>query len=291
MARPLRVQFKNGWYHVTSRGNQRQRIYLDDGDRRHFLELLAEMSERHAVEVHAYVLMDNHYHLLVRTPQANLSAAIQWLNVAYSIWWNRRHDRAGHLFQGRFKAVVIESGQWVLECSLYLHLNPVAVAALALSKEQKRAEAQGVGRAPESVRAERVERLRSYRWSSFRASAGYGLSPEWLRTEELLRRSGGQKGYRRLAEAKAGRGLNESLWSQVKWGLALGGTGFAEKVRAQLNVGRESTGRRALRVRQRWCDVVRAVERARGQAWEDLASRHGDPALAMALYVARRTTG
>ena len=120
MARPLRIQLRNGWYHVTARGNNRQRIYLDARDRRHLLELLAEMRERQALEVHAFVLMDNHYHLLVRTPHANLSAAIQWLNVAYSVWWNRRHGRTGHVFQGRFKAVVVESGKWVLEGSLYL---------------------------------------------------------------------------------------------------------------------------------------------------------------------------
>jgi len=118
MARPLRVNFKNGWYHVTARGINRQRIYCDERNRRHFLE-------RHGVQVHAYVLMDNHYHLLVRTPQANLSAALQWLNVAYSIWWNRRHDRVGPVFQGRFKAVVVEPGQWVLEEALGHNSNGV----------------------------------------------------------------------------------------------------------------------------------------------------------------------
>ena len=89
VARPLRVQFRNAWYHVTARGNNRQRIYCDPPDHRHFLEWLGQMSERHGPEVHTYALMDNHYHLLVRTPHANLSAALQWLNVAYSVWWNR----------------------------------------------------------------------------------------------------------------------------------------------------------------------------------------------------------
>ncbi|SPE54323.1 hypothetical protein SBV1_1800007 [Verrucomicrobia bacterium] len=132
--------------------------------------------------------MDNHYHLLVRTPQANLSAALQWLNVAYSIWWNRRHERVGHVFQGRFKAVVVESGEWVLACSLYLHLNPVAVGALGMSKDQKKAEARGQARAPELVRVQRLERLRGYRWSSFRAYAGYDAPAAWLSTGEVLRR-------------------------------------------------------------------------------------------------------
>ena len=291
MARPLRAQFRNGWYHVTARGNNRQRIYFDEPDRRHFLELLGQMSERHAVEVHAYTLMDNHYHLLLRTPLANLSRAVQWLNTAYGIWWNRRHRRAGHVFQGRFKAVVVESGQWVLECSLYLHLNPVAVAALALSKSQKRAERRGLRQAPAPTRLRRLEVLRVYPWSSFRALAGYGGAPPWLFREELLRRAGGEAGYRRLAEERAGGGLAESLWSSVKWGLVLGGESFARKVRAQVAAGRESNGRRALRGRRSWAEVVRALERARGERWAEFAGRHGDPGLATALYVARRCTG
>ena len=291
MARPLRVQFRNGWYHVTARGNNRRRIYFDERDRRHFLQLLEEMSERHSVEVHAYVLMDNHYHLLVRTPMANLSRAVQWLNTAYGIWWNRRHRRAGHVFQGRFKAVVVESGQWVLECSLYIHLNPVAVAVLGLSKSRKRAERRGLAVAPASVRSRRLEVLRDYRWSSFRALAGYGGSPPWLCREELLHRAGGEAGYRRLAEQRAGGGLEESLWSSLKWGLVLGGESFARKVRAQVAPVRENNGRRALRGRRTWAEVVRALERARGERWAEFAGRHGDPGLAMALYVARRCTG
>ncbi len=291
MARPLRVQFKNGWYHVTARGNNRQRIFYDDRDRRHFLELMAEMSERQAVEVHAYVLMDNHYHLLLHTPHANLSATVQWLNVAYSIWWNRRHGRVGHVFQGRFKAVLVESGEWVLACSVYIHLNPVAVDSLALSKNQKRAEGRGLVQAPESLRAERLEKLRKYPWSSFRAYAGYSVAAEWLSREEVLGRAGGEAGYRRLAEEKAGRGLDESLWSQLRWGLILGGESFAWTVRAQIEAKRENSGRRALRGRSSWTEVVQAVEKARGEPWAQFAGRRGDPGLAMALYVARRCTG
>ena len=100
----------DGWYHVTARGNERRAIFRDDRDRTRFVELLGELTERFGVRVHAYVLMDNHYHLLVSTPQGNLSAAMQWLGVSYSVWFNRRHGRAGHLFQGRFKAVVLEGG-------------------------------------------------------------------------------------------------------------------------------------------------------------------------------------
>ncbi len=291
MARSLRANFKNGWYHVTARGNNRQRIFFDEPDRRHFLELVGQMIERQRVQVHAYVLMDNHYHLVVRTPEANLSAAVQWLNVAYSIWWNRRHGRTGHVFEGRFKAVVIESGEWVLACSLYLHLNPVAVTGLGLSKREKLAESRGERRAPAAVLAKRLERLRNYPWSSFGAYAGYGAGPAWLSREEVLARAGGPKGYRKLAEEKVGRGLEESLWSQLRWGLVLGGERFARKVQEGLKVGRESTGRRAARGRKAWGEVVRAVEKARGEKWKAFARRRGDPGLALTLYVGRRCTG
>jgi hypothetical protein len=187
--------------------------------------------------------------------------------------------------------VVVESGEWVLACSLYLHLNPVAVAGLGLSKREKLAESRGVRVAPAGVLAKRLERLRSYPWSSFRAYAGYDSGPQWLSCQELLARAGGTKGYRKLAEEKVGRGLEESLWSNLRWGLVLGGERFARKVQARLKVGRESSGRRAVRGRQSWGQVVRAVERERGEKWAEFAPRRGDPGLALALYVGRRCTG
>src|SRR5436305_10752031 len=162
MARPLRIDLKNGWYHVANRGNNRQAIYLDTRDRKHFLDLLGEMSGRYSVEVHAYVLMRNHYHLIVRTPEANLSSAIQWLNVAYSIWWNWRHGRSGHLFGGRFKAVLVEAGDWVLACSLSVHLNPVFMASLGLSKSQKGAEGKGWRKPERELLAKGLEKLRGH---------------------------------------------------------------------------------------------------------------------------------
>lgn len=101
MASPLRIQLVNGWYHLTARGNERREIHRDSRDYRHFLELSAQWPQRCRIVLAAYVLMPNHYHLLVRTPAANLSAAMQWLNVSYSVWFNRRHQRAGRLLQGR----------------------------------------------------------------------------------------------------------------------------------------------------------------------------------------------
>ncbi|MCX6991560.1 MAG: transposase, partial [Kiritimatiellaeota bacterium] len=161
MARPLRIDIADGWYHITNRGIDRQRIFDDDRDCGHFLELLGEMHERYAARIHAYVLMGNHYHLLIQTPEANASRAIQWLNVSYSLWYNCRHNRVGPLFQGRFKSVLIEGeGAWVLEALFYLHLNPVRVRGLGLDKAGRRLEGRGLQAAgAEQVQA-RLEQLR-----------------------------------------------------------------------------------------------------------------------------------
>ena len=131
MARPLRVNVRGGWYHVTARGLERRQIFSSERDHEHFLELLEEMWKRYGVEVHAYALMGNHYHLLLRTPEANASEAVQWLNVSYSVWFNKKRDRWGHVFGGRFASVLIDSeGSWALNASVYVHLNPVRVQGL-----------------------------------------------------------------------------------------------------------------------------------------------------------------
>src|SRR6185436_10718972 len=105
-------------------GIERRPIFLDNRDRQHFLELLDEWTARFALSLHAYVLMDNHYHLLIELSHPNLSRAVQWLNVSYSVWFNRRHQRSGYLFQGRFKSVVVDPVGWGLGMSAYIHLNP-----------------------------------------------------------------------------------------------------------------------------------------------------------------------
>ena len=127
MARPLRVDVAGGWYHVRARGIERRTIFHAPREHEHFLDLLEEMSERYGVEVHAYALLGNHYHLLIRTPRRNASQALQWLNVSYSVWYNKRTNRVGPLFQGRFKSVLIDGeGAWALGASVYVHLNDLA---------------------------------------------------------------------------------------------------------------------------------------------------------------------
>jgi len=200
MARALRIERHGGRYHVTARGNERKSIYRRDSDRAHFLTLLAEATERFGIRIHAYVLMDNHYHLLVETPEANLSRAMQWLNVSYSMWFNRRHDRAGHLLQGRFNAVVVEDEAGWQELGRYVHLNPVRIAGLGLNKRQRAASKAGLAVAPKAqLIAQRLKRLREFPWSSYRAYAGYCRGVDWLWRQPLDRLCGGKSDSERRA--------------------------------------------------------------------------------------------
>jgi REP element-mobilizing transposase RayT len=298
MTRPLRINLEGGWYHVTARGNNRQAIYADDRDRDHFLDLVGEMVERYGVRLHAYVLMTNHYHLLVETPGANVSRAIQWLNVSYSVWYNKRQECSGHVFQGRFYSVLIESEAWGLEVSEYLHLNPVRVAGLGLGKPDRKQERAGRRAAATKEEVSRwLKVLRGYRWSSYRAYAGYERGKEWLTKDVLWRRvkgraRGGAGRYRREVEKQVKGEQKESPWQALKAGVVLGREAFVERVR-QVATGdeREQPGLKALRVRVSFEDVVRAVEEEKGATWEQFYEKQGDWGRDLVLAIARRQCG
>lgn len=141
MARPYRLQAENCFYHITSRGNERKKIYEREEDYKKFLEKVKQAKDKYQFYLYAYVLMPNHYHLLVETPQANLSKIMQTINSSYTTYFNRRKKRYGHLFQGRYKSIVVDRDSYYLELSRYIHLNP--------------------------VRAKMLEKPEEYRWSSF----------------------------------------------------------------------------------------------------------------------------
>src|SRR4030042_4360893 len=165
MTRPLRMDYPDSFYHILSRGNERKEIFRDEKDHIRFLDMVGKNVERFKLEVHSYVLMKNHFHLLIHTKAANLSRAIQWLGVSYSVWFNRRHQRSGHLFKGRFKSFLIENDRYFTAMCLYLHGNP--------------------------LRAGLVESLSDYKWSSYRAYADKTHQPPWLPTEMGLGMHGG----------------------------------------------------------------------------------------------------
>jgi len=271
MSRALRVLVRDGWYHVTSRGNERKAIFRGDRDCARFLELLGELTERFGVRVAAYVLMGNHYHLIVQTPRTNLSAAMHWLNVSYTVWFNRRHRRSGHLLQGRFKGVLVDGeGAWLGMLAEYVHLNPVRVEALGLGKAERTAE--HVGLAPALTREEvsrRLAALRGHRWSSYPAYAGYAKAPEWLWMEDILRRTCGRgtddhERYRRRIEEVVGQGVPERPWLQVRAQVALGAEKFWKALSAKGDRW-EMTAVRRLERRTAWEEVIRAVEKVKGE--------------------------
>lgn len=296
MARPLRIERPGGRYHVTCRGNERKAIYRDDCDRAHFLELLGEQTERFGIRVHAYVLMENHFHLLIETPEANLSRAMQWLNVSYSVWFNRRHDRAGHLLQGRFKAVVIEEDAGWQEVARYVHLNPVRLAGLGLGKRQRAASRLGLGGpvSPELV-SQRLEQLRQYQWSSYRGYAGYTGGLGWLWRQPLDRLCGGRSesdrraALREYSEQPLRQGVLERPWDRLVGGLVLGSEDFARRLRREARGNaREQPMLRKLSRGIRWQQIVEVLERAKKQKWDEFSQRHGDWGRDAALWLGRK---
>lgn len=296
MARPLRVDVVDGIYHVVSRGNDRQAIFTDDKERLHFLVIVAAAQERFGLRIHAYVLMDNHFHLVLCTPKANLSRALQWIKTSYSMWFNRRRGRVGPLFQGRFKSTLVDSSEsWLVDLSLYVHLNPVRVRSLGLDKKSKAAEAKGwLEPSPEMVK-ERLAILRGYRWSSYPYYAGYRRKiPEWLDMAPVLLRLGSRGAgvkYRDLAENRIAYGHGEEFGSRLKNRLALGGAEFVEQTRRLFeSVDRDLAGHRELREKCSWNDVVAGVERICEKSWQELQAR-GDWGRYLVYWGAQRYAG
>lgn len=135
MARPARIEYEGAFYHVINRGNYKEDIFLDDKDRLKFYEILGDVKNRYGIIIYVFVLMSNHYHLLLETPFANLSRAIQRLNGDYAFYFSRRHQKPGHIFQGRYKAILVEKDAYLLELSRYIHLNPVRAGIVKTPEE------------------------------------------------------------------------------------------------------------------------------------------------------------
>ena len=199
MARPLRIDYPGAVHHVTCRGNERRPIFRSDVDRKMFLHFLGETATRFRFSVTAFVLMTNHFHLVIETPEANLSRGMHWFNTSYAGWFNHHHKRSGHLYRGRFDSRVIEKASYFAEVLRYVVLNP--------------------------VRAKMVARPEDYRWSSYRATAGLEPAPAWLNLDSALAIFGPDRptsaaGYARFVLAHLDS--DESLWDKVRHGIFLG---------------------------------------------------------------------
>jgi putative transposase len=215
MARPLRIEFAGALYHLMSRGDGREAIYRTDADRRLHLKALAETCERFNWRCHAYCLMGNHYHLLVETPEANLSRGMHHFNGVYTQRFNRAHERVGHVFQGRFNSVLVEKDSYLLELARYIVLNP--------------------------VRAGMVRSAADWPWSSYRATAGIVDTPEWFDPVWLLAAFGGTRSqaiarYRRFIAEGDGKA---SPWEELKGQIYLGSAAFVENMQRFCDTGRD----------------------------------------------------
>jgi putative transposase len=218
MARPLRIEFAGALYHLTSRGNERRAIFRSDRDRKAFLTFLGQAARRFGWSVTAWVLMTNHYHLVIQTREPNLSRGMQWLNGAYAGRFNRVHGRCGHVYQGRFKAFLIDKEAYFAEVLRYVVLNP--------------------------VRAKMVERPEGYKWSSYRATAGLEIAPEWFDLATVLPLFGGapeqaQPAYREFVLAAIG--CEDRLWDKLTNQIFLGAEGWIKAMRKQVESKPRST--------------------------------------------------
>lgn len=231
MARPLRIEYEGALYHVTARGNERRKTFFTRRDYEKFLEYMDEARGKFGIILHGYVLMTNHYHLIVETPERNLSRVMHHINSSYTTYVNVKKKRSGHLFQGRFKSIVVDRDSYLLELSRYLHLNP--------------------------VRARMVERPEEYPYSSYRTYIGAGCDPR-ITTSAVLGLIGvdGDKApecYRNFVESALGTEL-ESPMEKVYGGTILGGEGFIEALLRE--IGADQRGKAEISYRKSLSAVV-----------------------------------
>ena len=210
MARPLRIEYSGAVYHITSRGNEKKAIFKNYRDRETFLDTLSQVNKRYNWLCHAYCLMNNHYHLVIETPDGNLSAGMRQLNGVYTQAFNRRYKRVGHLLQGRYKAILIQKDSHLLEVCRYVVLNP--------------------------VRAKAVEKPELWKWSSYRATAGKEkphpcLATEWILNQFGSTRSIAEKAYQRFVKDGI---KQESIWKAVKGQSILGEEDFMANLKDYL---------------------------------------------------------
>ena len=210
MARPLRIEYPGALYQITSRGNAGQKIFRSDKDRSVFLQLLGTVIERFHWLCHAWCFMDNHYHLVIETPEGNLSRGMRQLNGIYTQKYNGKYHKTGHIFQGRFKAILVDKDSYLLELCRYVALNP--------------------------VRAHMIEKPEDFRWSSYRSTAGFDKAPPFLVVDWLLAQfSSNRKRAESLYREFVLKGITqEAPWRELKGQIFLGDSQFIQRIKTSL---------------------------------------------------------
>ena len=265
MSRPLRIEYPGAVYHVMNRGNSRKKIFLSKEDYQTFLSALAETHDLWGVEVLAYCLLDNHYHLCLRTPQGNLSRIMRHLGGIYTQRFNRAHGRDGDLFRGRYKAIVVDADEYLTSVVRYIHLNPVEA---------------GLAKAPEE-----------YRWSSHASYLKRKTAPAWLKTQEVLGRFGSPKEFQAFVLAGNDAAIR-TFYRRSRQGPVLGKETFRERIRKRLNkIDREHPRYERVEVRPTVERVLKQVGKEYEVSVEDLLrGRRGvhNEARRVAMYLVKR---
>ncbi len=282
MARALRLTYPGAFYHVTCRGNARQSIFRDDLDRQTFLSRLGVSLEAYQVVLHGYVLINNHFHLVVGTPRANLSEFMRHFNVGYTGYFNRRHGRLGHLYQGRFKAIVVEAETYLTELSRYVHLNPIRLTRFRqVSAGQK------------------LRYLKGYRWSSLPGYLDKGKRSELVEYRQVLEGFGGdaergRRAYGRFIEEGVKSGVLNP-WEELRGQVLLGSKSFVTRIRKRLGStkgeAREQPARRALSKPWKVDALLRVVAGVLGKEVKELCRRGGGLERAMVMECLHRYSG
>jgi putative transposase len=272
MARPLRVEYPGAWYHVTCRGNEKRSIFRDGADREKFLEILSVNLKLYRIELHSYVLMQSHFHLLLMTSEANLRKFMQRFNTTYTVNFNRRHQRGGHLFQGRYKAILIEKDEYLAELSRYIHLNPVRI------KENSQLEVEDKQRI-----------LKKYDWSSYAGYTHLRKRQSFVHYSEILAMVagedsfGGRRKYEQFVMDGVRKDMNITLWKGVRGQTVLGSDDFVDWVYDRFLSKRkmdrrELTGIKDLETGPATLEeIARAVSRQFGIEEEKLYRPRGSP--------------
>ena len=280
MTRPLRIEFPGAYYHVTCRGNDRRPIFLDDADREAFLRILADSCGIYHVVVDGYVLMGNHLHLVLHTAEGNLSAFMRRLLVTYTGWFNRLNKRSGHLFQGRYGAILVDQDAYLIRLVHYVHLNPVR------TKEAKRL----------SVR-DRERRVLAYRWSSLPMYLNPDKRVSWLDCGLVLVKYGGDSEQgRRIFRMRTLESIGDAkvmdLRAAEQAGGLLGTGDFVKRMRQRIRAHREREipAQRRLQAAGGQDDVWRALKEATGEERENLLKRP-DPMRGMVMELIYRWGG
>ncbi len=274
MARQLRIQYPGAVYHITCRGNARQNIYQDNKDRKGFLEILQESQNIYSIKIFSYVLMSNHYHLLIETPKGNISDYMRHLNIRYTSHYNRRHKKVGHLFQGRFKSVLVDKDTYLTMLSRYIHLNPVKVKSMRRMPYE-----------------EKKKYLRKYKWSSLSGYISKRKRQDFIDYDLVLEEYGGNNQEGRKAYSfMIGMDISGDidLKSKIVGRSIMGSDDFIEKVLDRHlkkdSDSREQPSFRELQGLKTKEEIIRVVEEETGKGLEEIKKAKGmDRAILMDL--------